>query len=50
MQQFFTIQEQITPSCSGPIGPMIECIQSLLDINISPKFGAEWSIYGDDGV
>ena len=35
-------------SCSGPIGPMIKLIQILLDINILPKFGADWSIYGDD--
>ena len=31
-------------SCSGPVGPMIEHIQILLDINIFPKFGADWSI------
>ena len=35
-------------SCFGPIGPMIELIQILLDINILPKFGADWSIYADD--
>ena len=35
-------------SCSGPIGPMIELIQILLDINILPKFGADWSIHADD--
>ena len=35
-------------SCSGPIGPMIELIQILLDVNILPKFGADWSIYADD--
>ena len=35
-------------SCSGPIGPMIELIQILLDINILPNFGADWSIYADD--
>ena len=49
MQQFYPIQEQIT-SCSGPIGPMIELIQILLDINILPKFGADWSIFADDRV
>ena len=27
-------------SCSGAIGPMIEFIQNLLDINIFTKFGA----------
>ena len=36
--------------CSSPIGPMIELIQILLDINILPKFGADWSIYADDRV
>ena len=46
-QQFLTIQEQIT-RCSDPMGPMIEHIQILLDINIVPKFGADWSIYGDN--
>ena len=35
-------------SCFGPIGSMIELIQFLLDINILPKFGADWSIYADD--
>ena len=35
-------------SCSGPIGPMIEIIQILLDINILSKFGADWSIFADD--
>ena len=35
-------------SSFGPIGPMIELIQILLDINILPKFGADWSIYADD--
>ena len=35
-------------SCSGPNGPMIKLIQILLDINILPKFGADWSIYVDD--
>ena len=35
-------------SCSCPIGPMIELTQILLDINILPKFGADWSIYADD--
>ena len=44
MQQFFQIQEQIT------IRPMIELIQILLDINILPKFGADWSISADDRV
>ena len=37
-------------SCSSPIVPMIEVIQILLDINISPKFGADWSIFADDRV
>ena len=32
---------------SSPIGPMIELIQILLDINILPKFGADWSIFAD---
>ena len=27
---------------------MIELIQILLDINILPKFGADWYIYADD--
>ena len=36
--------------CSGPIGSMIELIQILLDINILPKFGADWSIFTDDRV
>ena len=27
---------------------MIELIQILWDINILPKFGADWSIYADD--
>ena len=35
-------------SCSGPIGPMIEFIQILLDINILTKFGADWSIFADE--
>ena len=34
-------------SCSGPIGSMIELIQILLNINILPKFGADWSIFVD---
>ena len=42
MQQFYPIQEQI--------GPMITHIQILLDINILPKFGADWSIFADDRV
>ena len=37
-------------SCSGPIGPLIALIQILLDMNILPKFGADWSIYADDRV
>ena len=36
--------------CSGPVGPMTELIQILLDINILPKFGADWSIFADDRV
>ena len=36
--------------CSGPIGPMTKLIQILLDINILPKFGADWSIFADDRV
>ena len=48
MRQFFTIQDQITPVV--PIGPMIELFRILLNINILPKFGADWSIYGDDRV
>ena len=43
MQKFFTMQDQTTP-----IGPMIELIKILLDINILPMFGADWSIYADD--
>ena len=35
-------------SRSGPIGPMIEFIQILFDINILTKFGADWSIFADD--
>ena len=35
-------------TCSGPIGPMIEFIQILLDIIILTKFGADWSIFADD--
>ena len=35
-------------SCSGQIGPIIEPIQILLDINILPRFGADWSIYAYD--
>ena len=27
---------------------MIKLIQILLDINILPKFGADWSTYADD--
>ena len=27
---------------------MIELIQILLDKNILPRFGADWSIYADD--
>ena len=34
-------------SCFGPIGHMFELIQILLDINILPKFGADWTIYAD---
>ena len=37
-------------SCSSPIGPMMELIQILLDINIWPKYGADWSIFADDRV
>ena len=37
-------------NCSGPIAPMIELIQILLDINSLPKFGADWSIYADNRV
>ena len=39
-----------TSSCSSPVGPMIKLIQILLDINILPKFGADWSIFADDRV
>ena len=36
-------------SCeSCPFGRIIKLIQILLDINILPKFGADWSIYADD--
>ena len=48
MQQFYPIQEQITPLV--PNGPMIELIQILLDINILPKSGADWSIFANDRV
>ena len=37
-------------SCLGPNGPMIKLIQILLDINILPKFSADWSIFADDRV
>ena len=37
-------------SCCGPIGPMIELIQILLDMNILLKFGADCSIFADDRV
>ena len=37
-------------SCSGPIGPTIKLIQILLDINILPKFSADWSIFANDRV
>ena len=37
-------------SCSTPIGPMIKFIQILFDINILPKYGADWSIFADDRV
>ena len=50
MQQFYRIQEQITPVVPVQNGPMIELIQILLDINILPKFGDDWSIFADDGV
>ena len=36
MQKYFTIQEQITP---------VVPVQLKLDINILPKFGADWSIF-----
>ena len=47
MQQFFTIEDQIIPVVLVAVGPMIELIQILLDINILPRFGADWSIYAD---
>ena len=50
MQQFFHKSRPNNSSCFGPIGPMIKHIQILLDINILPKFGADWSIYADDKV
>ena len=37
-------------SCSAQIGPMIELIQILLDINILHKFGADCSIFADSRV
>ena len=46
--EFFHNSRANNSSCSGPIGPMIEVIQILLDTNILPKFGADWSIYADD--
>ena len=48
MQQIFHDSRPNNSSCSGPIGPMIELIQILLDINILPRFGADRSIYADD--
>ena len=44
----FPNSRAINSSCSGPIGPMIKLIQILFDINILPKFGADWSIFADD--
>ena len=49
MQQFFPIQEQITPVVVVQL-PMTELIQILLEINILPKFGADWSIFAYDSV
>ena len=37
-------------SYSASTGPMIELAQILLDINILPKFGADWSIFADSTV
>ena len=34
--------------CSGRIGPWIRLFQILLDINILPKFSADWTIFADD--
>ena len=48
MQQFFTIQDQIAPVVTVQIGHMIKLIHILLNINILPQFGADWSIYADD--
>ena len=50
MQQYFPNSRANNSSRSSPIGPMIEFIQILLDINILPKFGADWSIFADDRV
>ena len=51
MQQFFTIQDQITPIVPVQLfRTHDQLIQILLDINILPKFGADWSIYADDRV
>ena len=48
----FTNSMANNSSYSGPIGPMMEVIQILLDINILPKFSADWSIldFADDRV
>ena len=46
----FPNSRENNPSCSGPIGPMIELIQILFDINILPKFADDWSIFADEGV
>ena len=49
MQQFFQIQEQITPVV--PVHWNHDRTHSnLLDINILTKFGADWSIFADDRV
>ena len=50
MQQFFPNSRANNSRIFGPIGPMIELIQILLDINILPKFGVDWSIFTDHRV
>ena len=45
--QIFPNSRANNSSCSTPIGTMIKLIHILLDINILPKFGADWSILAD---
>ena len=50
IQQFFPNSRANNSSCFGPIGSMIRLIQILLDMNILPKFSADWYIFADDRV